>query len=55
MGTAAAHALDLAGSGVVPEIDQSQFRERPYDNLERKDQTGSHGLSHEAIRGRTQA
>ncbi len=55
MGTAAAHALDLAGSGAVPEIDLKQFRERLHDNVKRKDQGGSHGVSHEAIRGRAQA
>jgi hypothetical protein len=37
MGTAAAHALDLAGKGAVREIDLKQFQKRLYDNLERKD------------------
>lgn len=37
MGTAAAHSLDLAGNGVVHEIDMEQLQQRLYDNLERKD------------------
>jgi len=37
MGTAAAHALDLAGKGSVHDIDLAQFQKRLYDNLERKD------------------
>jgi hypothetical protein len=37
MGIAAAHALDLAGSGSVHEIDIKQLQERLSDNLERKD------------------
>jgi hypothetical protein len=37
MGTAAAHALDLAGTGPVHEIDLKQFQKRLHDNLERKD------------------
>ena len=37
MGTAAAHALDLAGSGSVAEIDFAKFQERLYDNLDRSD------------------
>jgi hypothetical protein len=37
MGTAAAHALDLAGTGSVHEIDLKQLQERLQDNLERKD------------------
>jgi hypothetical protein len=37
MGTAAAHALDLAGTGAVRNIDPAQLQRRLYDNLERKD------------------
>jgi hypothetical protein len=37
MGTAAAHALDLAGSGSVHRIDLEQLQERLRDNLERTD------------------
>ena len=37
MGAAAAHALDLAGSGAVHEIDLTTFRQRLYDNLDRRD------------------
>ncbi len=37
MGTAAAHALDLAGSGSVHDIDLAKLQERLKDNLERKD------------------
>lgn len=37
MGTAAAHALDLAGSGSVHDIDLRQFQKRLYDNLDRQD------------------
>ncbi len=37
MGAAAAHALDLAGSGSVHGIDLKKFQKRLYDNLERKD------------------
>lgn len=37
MGTAAAHALDLAGKGSVHRIDLARFRERLRDNLERTD------------------
>jgi len=37
MGTAAAHALDLAGKRPVHDIDLAQFQKRLYDNLERKD------------------
>jgi FAD-dependent oxidoreductase family protein len=37
MGTAAAHALDLAGTGCVRDIDLTQLQRRLYDNLERKD------------------
>ena len=35
MGTAAAHALDLAGKGSVHEIDLKKFQQRLVDNLER--------------------
>jgi hypothetical protein len=37
MGTAAAHALDLAGSGAVHAIDLKRFQQRLKDNLERTD------------------
>lgn len=37
MGTAAAHALDLAGRGSVHEIDLRRFQERLHDNLDRTD------------------
>ena len=37
MGTAAAHALDLAGSGSVHRIDLEKLQERLRDNLERTD------------------
>jgi hypothetical protein len=37
MGAAAAHALDLAGSGSVHQIDAAGLRERVKDNVERKD------------------
>lgn len=37
MGTAAAHALDMAGTGAVHKIDLKQFQKRLYDNLERTD------------------
>jgi hypothetical protein len=37
MGTAAAHALDLAGTGSVHEIDLTKLQTRLRDNLERKD------------------
>jgi hypothetical protein len=37
MGAAAAHALDLAGTGSVHEIDLKQFQARLTDNLDRKD------------------
>jgi hypothetical protein len=37
MGTAAAHALDLAGSGAVHEIDTTALAKRLHANLERKD------------------
>jgi hypothetical protein len=37
MGTAAAHALDLAGAGSVHEIELSKLQERLRDNLERRD------------------
>jgi FAD dependent oxidoreductase len=35
MGAAAAHALDLAGSGPVHQIDMSTFQRRLHDNLDR--------------------
>jgi FAD dependent oxidoreductase len=37
MGAAAAHALDLAGSGSVHQIDAAALRTRLHDNVERKD------------------
>lgn len=37
MGTAAAHALDLAGAGSLDDIDMNELQQRLYDNLERKD------------------
>src|SRR5262249_52057715 len=37
MGAAAAHALDLAGSGSVHQIDATALRRRLHDNIERKD------------------
>ena len=37
MGAAAAHALDLAGSGSVNQIDVAALQKRLYDNLERTD------------------
>jgi hypothetical protein len=35
MGTAAAHALDLAGSGSVHQIDLARLQKRLSDNLDR--------------------
>jgi hypothetical protein len=37
MGNAAAHALDLAGSGPVHAIDLKAFQQRLHDNLDRRD------------------
>jgi len=37
MGAAAAHALDMAGSGSLAEIDLAELQKRLYDNLDRKD------------------
>jgi hypothetical protein len=37
MGMAAAHALDLAGTGSVRDIELAKLQQRLYDNLERKD------------------
>jgi hypothetical protein len=37
MGSAAAHALDLAGTGSVHDIDLAKLQQRLKDNLERKD------------------
>lgn len=37
MGTAAAHALELAGSGSVSDIDLNELRQRLSDNLDRTD------------------
>lgn len=36
MGMAAAHALDLSGSGSVHQIDMKQMRQRVFDNVERQ-------------------
>jgi hypothetical protein len=37
MGAAAAHALDLAGTGSVHQIDLAALASRVYDNVERTD------------------
>jgi hypothetical protein len=37
MGAAAAHALDLAGSGSVQQIDIAALGKRVWDNVERAD------------------
>jgi hypothetical protein len=37
MGTAAAHALDLAGSGPVTAVDMGELQRRLRDNLDRTD------------------
>lgn len=37
MGTAAAHALDLAGAGPIHQIDMAALQRRLHDNLDRKD------------------
>lgn len=37
MGAGAAHALDLAGSGPVHQIDLGRFQQRLHDNLDRRD------------------
>jgi len=37
MGAAAAHALDLAGTGAVQDIDLEEFQRRLTDNLDRRD------------------
>jgi hypothetical protein len=37
MGAAAAHALDLAGSKPVHEIDLAKLQQRLHDNLDRRD------------------
>ena len=37
MGTAAAHALDLAGTGSVHEVPIEELQKRIRDNLERED------------------
>jgi hypothetical protein len=37
MGTAAAHALDLAGSGSVRDVPMGTLQERLRDNLDRRD------------------
>jgi hypothetical protein len=37
MGAAAAHSLDLAGSGSVHQIDMAALKDRLKDNLERRD------------------
>ncbi len=43
MGAAAAHALDLAGSGSVHQIDIKMLQQRVKDNLERSDRTPHRG------------
>ncbi|MGH6925767.1 MAG: FAD-dependent oxidoreductase [Propylenella sp.] len=43
VGAAAAHALDLAGSGSVHQIDIAALKERLKDNLERTDRTPHRG------------
>jgi hypothetical protein len=37
MGMAAAHALDLAGSGSVHDIELAKFQQGLHDNLDRRD------------------
>jgi hypothetical protein len=37
MGTAAAHALDLAGTSAVHAVNMSELQRRLHDNLERRD------------------
>jgi hypothetical protein len=37
MGTAAAHALDLAGENGIDSIDLTELQQRLHDNLERTD------------------
>jgi len=37
MGAAAAHALNLAGTGSVHDIELARLQKGLYDNLERKD------------------
>ena len=41
MGAAAAHALDLAGSGSVHQIDKVALEKRLYDNITRVDRTAA--------------
>ena len=50
MGAAAAHALDLAGSGSVHQIDIAALRKRLHDNLERNDPQPKTELSTEERR-----
>ena len=50
MGAAAAHALDLAGSGSVHQIDTAALRKRLHDNLERNDPQPKTELSTEERR-----
>ena len=50
MGAAAAHALDLAGSGSVHQIDTAALRKRLHDNLERNDPQPRSELSAEEQR-----
>ena len=50
MGAAAAHALDLAGSGSVHQIDITSLHRRLHDNLERNDQQPRSELSAEEKR-----
>jgi hypothetical protein len=48
MGTAAAHALDLASGGALTEVSITELQERLYDNLERTDQLS--GVRHKGKR-----
>jgi hypothetical protein len=50
MGSAASHALDLAGSGSVHQIDIKALKKRVHDNIERNDPQVNKGLDSEALR-----
>ncbi len=50
MGAAASHALDLAGSGGVHQIDIGSLRKRVHDNLERNDPQENKGEDDELKR-----
>ena len=50
MGAAASHALDLAGSGSVHQIDIGSLRKRVHDNLERNDPQENKGEDDELKR-----